>query len=127
MSNESECRWEYTDKSHESTLADGTTASIKKEGVTATTSQGTDAKKIELTCTARTFPDIRPHDCPALSFGSSVRLGDAHGKLLEHPTEEFEIGQLHGIDAYILTQLDDDELGRGRRARRKHVSVSLRG
>jgi hypothetical protein len=86
-------------------------------------------KTCELTCTpghTHVLPAVRAHDGPPLSFGSSVRLGDAHCKLLEHAIEELKIGQVHRVDAYILAQLDHDELRRGCRSSQKHVPVSDR-
>ena len=50
-------------------------------------------------------------------------LGHADRKLLEHAAEELEIGELDGVDADIVAELDDDELFLGRVTWTEHVSV----
>ena len=52
-------------------------------------------------------------------------LRDAERKVLEHAAEELVVRELHGVDPYVLAQLDDHELVL-RRARAEHVPVLLR-
>jgi hypothetical protein len=54
-----------------------------------------------------------------------VRPRDADPHVAEHAREELERRELDGVDADVVTQLDDDELAR-RGARREHVPVPLR-
>lgn len=72
--------------------------------------------------TSSVLPSVRPGGDPA----TRIRLCDAHREILEHPTEELIVRQLHRIDSDVVAQLDHDELVL-LVARTEHVPVLLGG
>ena len=68
---------------------------------------------------------ISPSVRPPIRIGR-VRLRHAHTELIEHTREELVVRELDGVDADVLTQLDDDVLLlAGGVARAEHVPVFL--
>jgi hypothetical protein len=57
--------------------------------------------------TADVLGRIYPCDCPTPGVGG-VCFSDADGKVLEYATEELEVGELDGVDADIVAELNDD-------------------
>jgi hypothetical protein len=74
--------------------------------------------------TAPVLRSIRIDDRPRRGV-TLVRPRDADAHVAEHAREELERRELNGVDADVVTELDNDELAR-RGARREHVPVPLR-